>query len=180
MNDAIVLTLFFASIGLIIGFLAQRSRMCFVAGVRDYILVRDKELLIGLFSFLFTIWILTSIFYSLNILKIDMPQYCDSGNAVKQKIVEAKNSGFDLRSVRIIDLAEKNVNVSSLFNEFFYATVIGAFLIGLLSVFAGGCVLRQHVLCSQGNMDSLFYLIGFYAAVVIYYLFLSGFFSWIY
>lgn len=44
-------------IGLVIGFLAQRSRMCFVGGIRDFILVRDTELLKGLFAFGLTAWI---------------------------------------------------------------------------------------------------------------------------
>ena len=35
-------------IGLIGGFLGQRSRMCFVGGFRDFLLIRDKELLKGL------------------------------------------------------------------------------------------------------------------------------------
>ena len=34
--------------GIIIGFVGQRSRMCFVAGIRDWILVRDSFLLKGL------------------------------------------------------------------------------------------------------------------------------------
>ena len=38
-------------IGVIVGYLAQRSRMCFVGGIRDFILVRDTELLKGLIAF---------------------------------------------------------------------------------------------------------------------------------
>lgn len=44
-------------IGLAIGYLAQRSRMCFVGGLRDFILVRDTELLKGLLAFGITAWI---------------------------------------------------------------------------------------------------------------------------
>ena len=44
-------------VGLVIGFLAQRSRMCFVGGIRDFILVRDTELLKGLLAFALTAWI---------------------------------------------------------------------------------------------------------------------------
>ncbi len=51
---AAVATLF---IGLILGYLGQRSRMCFVGGVRDFILVRDTELLKGLMAFGLTAWI---------------------------------------------------------------------------------------------------------------------------
>lgn len=44
-------------IGLIFGYLGQRSRLCFVGGIRDYILVRDTYLLKGLLAFALTAWI---------------------------------------------------------------------------------------------------------------------------
>ena len=44
-------------IGLILGYLGQRSRMCFVGGIRDFILVRDTSLLKGLAAFALTAWI---------------------------------------------------------------------------------------------------------------------------
>ena len=44
-------------VGLLVGFLAQRSRMCFIGGIRDFILVRDRELLKGLLAFGLTAWI---------------------------------------------------------------------------------------------------------------------------
>jgi uncharacterized membrane protein YedE/YeeE len=49
-------------IGLILGYLGQRSRMCFVGGVRDFILVRDTYLLKGLVAFGLTAWIAFPLF----------------------------------------------------------------------------------------------------------------------
>lgn len=43
--------------GIVIGFVAQRSRMCFVGGIRDWLLVRDTFLLKGLISFGLVAWI---------------------------------------------------------------------------------------------------------------------------
>ena len=43
-------------IGAILGYMGQRSRMCFVGGVRDFILVRDTSLLKGLVAFGVTAW----------------------------------------------------------------------------------------------------------------------------
>jgi uncharacterized protein len=43
--------------GGILGYLAQRSRMCFVGGIRDFILIRDTYLLRGLIAFGLTAWI---------------------------------------------------------------------------------------------------------------------------
>jgi len=43
--------------GAVIGYLGQRSRMCFVGGIRDFILVRDTYLLRGLIAFGLTAWV---------------------------------------------------------------------------------------------------------------------------
>jgi uncharacterized membrane protein YedE/YeeE len=45
------------AIGVILGYLGQRSRMCFVGGIRDFILVRDSYLLRGLIAFGLTAWL---------------------------------------------------------------------------------------------------------------------------
>ena len=44
-------------IGVILGYAGQRSRMCFVGGIRDYLLVRDSYLLKGLIAFGLTAWL---------------------------------------------------------------------------------------------------------------------------
>lgn len=43
-------------IGVFLGYLGQRSRMCFVGGIRDFILVRDAYLLKGLIAFGIAAW----------------------------------------------------------------------------------------------------------------------------
>lgn len=45
------------TIGIVLGYLGQRSRMCFVGGIRDVILVRDTYLLKGLLAFGLTAWL---------------------------------------------------------------------------------------------------------------------------
>ncbi len=44
-------------IGIVLGYLGQRSRMCFIGGIRDFILVRDDYLLKGLLAFGLTAWV---------------------------------------------------------------------------------------------------------------------------
>jgi uncharacterized membrane protein YedE/YeeE len=44
-------------IGAVLGYLGQRSRMCFIGGIRDFILVRDTYLLRGLIAFGLTAWV---------------------------------------------------------------------------------------------------------------------------
>lgn len=45
------------TIGVVLGYLGQRSRMCFIGGIRDFILVRDTYLLKGLIAFGLTAWL---------------------------------------------------------------------------------------------------------------------------
>jgi len=45
------------AVGLIVGYLGQRSRMCTIGGLRDYVLVRDTELLKGVAALLVTSWV---------------------------------------------------------------------------------------------------------------------------
>ena len=169
--STVLFSLVFLGIGLAVGFLAQRSRMCFVAGLRDWILVKDTELLTGLFSFLATVWLLTSVLTALGLLHQGVPELgarVAAGGAVPggEPAVLLKNMG--------------GVPLSSLVNRFFFVTLAGGFLVGVFSVIAGGCVMRQHVLCAQGDRNALFYLVGFYGAVVVYYALLSRFFGWVY
>ena len=42
--------------GFVIGWLGQRSRMCFIGGYRDHLLVRDKQLLKGTLAFFLGAW----------------------------------------------------------------------------------------------------------------------------
>jgi len=45
------------ALGVIVGYLGQRSRMCSIGGLRDYVLVRDTGLLRGAAALLVTAWI---------------------------------------------------------------------------------------------------------------------------
>ncbi len=49
-------------IGFILGYLGQRSRMCFVGGIRDFMLVRDTYLLKGLIAFGLVAWLAFPVF----------------------------------------------------------------------------------------------------------------------
>ena len=44
-------------VGLIVGYLGQRSRMCTIGGLRDYVLVRDTALLKGVAAMLVSSWV---------------------------------------------------------------------------------------------------------------------------
>ena len=43
--------------GFVFGYLGQRSRLCFIGGIRDFIVVRDTYLLKGVIAFAITAWL---------------------------------------------------------------------------------------------------------------------------
>ncbi len=134
-------------IGLVAGFLGQRSRMCFIGGFRDLLLIRDKELLKGAISFFASAWLTIWILYLIGRIFPFLQQYTDVRLTEYPRIIEAVFSKFGLISF------------------------IGGFGLGLFSTLAGGCPLRQHVMAGQGRVGSLLYLGGFYIGILIYYFF---------
>ena len=138
-------------IGLVIGFLGQRSRMCFIGGFRDFLLVKDKELLKGTISFFVSVWLTI---YILNLIGYLFP--------ILKEITNVKLSNYP--------------SISNAFlSKFGVISIIGGFGIGLFSTLSGGCPLRQHVLAGQGRVESIVYLTGFYIGIVTYYLLIVRF-----
>jgi hypothetical protein len=176
--SAVLLSLAFLLIGLAVGFLAQRSRMCFVAGLRDWIIVRDTELLTGMFAFIATVWVLTSALGALGMLHRGVPLYGESAAGAASAAAAQAGAAQAAAAQAVARIAW--VSLPSRLGAFFWASLGGGFLVGVLSVIAGGCVLRQHVLCAQGDGNALFYRAGFYAAVPVYYGLLQRFFGWVY
>jgi hypothetical protein len=173
-------SLLFLGIGFLTGFLAQRSRMCFVAGLRNWILVRETELLAGLFAFLATVWVLTSALSALGLLHQGVPEFAAGDPGGEAMPAGESRAAVVAAAFLVHPGAALLPRLSSLIGNFFFATLAGGFLIGVISVIAGGCVLRQHVLCAQGERNSLFYLVGFYGATIVYYTVLGKVFAWVY
>jgi uncharacterized protein len=164
--------LFSIVIGLIVGYLAQRSRMCFVGGIRDFILVRDKALLRGFWSFLLTAWILYSILFSVGVIH---PEASTHSSVVQISAGEIGLSTF--QSSTLARIINRLFIIPPRLNLLALLLAIAGFSVGFLSILANGCPLRQHVLTAQGNIDSLMYLLGFYSAVIFYDFILSGLLS---
>jgi uncharacterized protein len=136
-------------IGLTIGFLAQRSRMCFIGGFRDFLLIRDKDLLKGLIAFFTSAWLTIWI---LKLIGVVFPKLYN--------ITNVKYSTYPSL-------------LNALLSKFGLVSLLGGLGIGFLSVLAGGCPIRQHVLAGQGRVGSFSYLAGFYIGIVIYYFILE-------
>jgi hypothetical protein len=53
----VIVSLSSLGLGLIVGYLGQRSRMCSIGGLRDFVLVRDTALLKGVGAMLVAAWV---------------------------------------------------------------------------------------------------------------------------
>ncbi|MEL7566780.1 MAG: YedE family putative selenium transporter [Dehalobacterium sp.] len=108
-------------VGLVVGFLAQRTRLCIAGGIRDAFLIRDFHLVSGFLAILIGTMVMNLIFGKFKL-------------------------GF----------AEQPIaHTSHLWN------FLGLYVVGLGSIFIGGCPLRQTVLAGHGNIDSAVTIIGF-------------------
>ncbi|MGI6686225.1 MAG: YedE family putative selenium transporter [Bacillota bacterium] len=108
-------------VGLLIGFLAQKTRLCIAGGIRDAFLIRDFHLVSGFLAILIGTMVMNLIFGKFKLGFVEQPI----------------------------------AHTSHLWN------FLGLYVVGLGSIFLGGCPLRQTVLAGQGNVDSAVTIIGF-------------------
>jgi len=112
---------------LLVGVVAQRTRLCLIGGIRDAVLLKDFHMLFAFIAILATVFI---------------------GNLV------TGNLKFGLEGQPVAH------------SEWIW-NIAGLYLVGLGSVFLGGCPLRQLVLAGSGNSDSSVTVIGFLVGAAI-------------
>lgn len=163
--------------GLIIGYLAQRSRMCFIGGMRDFVLVRDTYLLKGLVAFFVTAAILFPLANALGGDTLGYPWY---DREKSRAALELARDVFVFAACWIPD--DLLVAATEKFNKArgfalpgglmmsytLLTAIVGGLGIGFLSTLANGCPLRQHVLAASGNRSAWVYLGGFYLGALMF------------
>ena len=180
---ALKVSLVTAAIGLCLGFLGQRSRMCFIGGWRDFFLIRDTYLLKGFFAFL----IAAAVFYGIMDFKGEyLPNYpwfeqLDEMSAEILGDVQTIPDQCDLTPIPVIsDEAVAGITIGGItITGEILLMFFAAFGLGLFSTLANGCPLRQHVMAGSGNLSAWLYLLGFYIAVIFYNLFINDFLNYI-
>jgi uncharacterized membrane protein YedE/YeeE len=130
-------------VGFIAGFLGQRSRMCFVGGIRDLYLIKSTYLFKGLIAFLLAALIGYIIFNN----SVAFPWFIDKG--IMTAIPGAPCS-FGIPA--------------------YIGAIIGGLGIGFFAVLSGGCPFRNTVMTGEGNIHALFYIIGFFVGGVVFHL----------
>ena len=135
-------------VGFIAGFLGQRSRMCFVGGIRDLYLIRSSYLFKGLIGFLIAAFVGYIIFNN----GIAFPWVIENGVSTA------------------IPGAPCSIGTAA-----FVMAIIGGLGIGFFAVLSGGCPFRNTVLTGEGNKAALMYLLGFLVGAILFHLFVFGF-----
>lgn len=167
--------------GIIIGYMGQRSRMCFIGGVRDFIIVKDTFLLKGFISFLLTAIVLFMLLNSMGVYLKDYPWYAKKEMIPMVDYALQTNQPYlacEMPAGAIFGFAKNipGVNIGS-FTLSYTAIVmiLGSLSIGFFSTMANGCPFRQHVMAGSGNKSAWVYLLGFYAGIFVYNLFIHDF-----
>jgi len=117
-------------VGLVIGFLAQRTRFCTVGGIRDVILMRDFHLLSGVIAFLVAAFALNLVYGQFH-------------------------PGFTLGAD-----AEGKVVMQPAAHTTHWLNFAGMLLAGLSFTLAGGCPGRQVFLSGEGDGDAGVFVLG--------------------
>ena len=127
--------------GLLIGALAQRSRLCFAGGIRDMILFRSPHLLSGFVAVL------------AGVLAVNLfADFLPAGMFPANSPTGLFRPGFANQP------AAHDVHLWNF---------LAMALVGLGSVLLGGCPFRQLVLASHGNGDSVLAVAGMVAGAAI-------------
>lgn len=138
-------------IGLLIGFLGQKVRLCFIGGMRDLFLVRDTHQIKGLLGLIVGAAISYAIFSVIGGNVPSFPWFLSKGIT--------PITGDPLTTIASLPHV--------------ILAVAGGLGLGLFSVLAGGCPFRQHVMAAEGNKSAIAYIIGFYIAAVIFTLYIA-------
>lgn len=142
-------------LGILIGYLAQQSGFCSIGGIRDLILFKHTRLFFGYLALIVSAFV-SYLTFSL-IWSGEFPNFFWAiKNGITTPIPGAPGG---LANWAYIILA-----------------IIGGFGLGILGVFLGGCPLRQTVMGFEGNIKSLFFIVGMMIGAVIFHLWVA---SWV-
>lgn len=144
-----IVTLF---LGLIIGWLGQRSGFCSIGGFRDFFMFRHTRLLFGFLA------LIGGAFVGYLVFKLILPTafggfFWVLGNGLMP--VPGAPAGLTITGYIIL-------------------AIVGGIAVGLIGVLLGGCPLRQLVMTSEGNIKSLCFVIGMCVGSVVFAMWVSG------
>ncbi len=145
-------------LGLIIGWLGQRSGFCSIGGIRDFILFRQTRLLKGYVGLILSAFVFYLIFSFL------VPASFKGFFWVVDKFT----TGGDILTA--IGGAPAGLSIAATI----ICMIVGGIFVGIIGTLLGGCPLRQLVMTSEGNVKSGFFVIGMLLGAVFFTAFVGG------
>lgn len=139
-------------LGLVIGWLGQRSGFCSIGGFRDFFMFKHTRLLFGFLA------LIGGAFIGYLVFKIIFPTAFEGFFWVLGK------------GLMPVPGAPASLTVTA----YLLLAVVGGIAVGLIGVLLGGCPLRQLVMTSEGNIKSLAFVIGMCIGSVVYTAWVSG------
>lgn len=156
--------------GLIMGYLGQRSRMCFVGGMRDWYLVRDTYLIKGLFAFLISTLVWLAIFRFFSPALKTFPWVAHGMNVFSSHWA---SKGITAIPSRLLPIPGDPISWSPKVFSHIILAIIGGFGLGFFATLAGGCPFRQHIMAAEGSKSAITYLVGFIAGAILFHKFIA-------
>jgi len=154
-------------LGFLLGYLGQRARLCFIGGMRDYVLVKDVYLLKGLFGFFigaFLGFILFHYIIPCATLKT-FPWFINGAGVFLKKW---KTMGIQATPNPASPVPGDPITWSPIVIYHLFLALVGGAIVGFFSVLAGGCPFRHHVMAAEGSRSALTYIVGFAIGAVIF------------
>jgi uncharacterized membrane protein YedE/YeeE len=152
-------------LGFIFGYLGQRSRLCFIGGMRDWVLVKDTYLIKGLFAFMMAAVGGFVIFYFMSSAIKTFPWFLNGGAVFVKKW---STMGIEAIPGFMLPVPGDPITWSPKVFSHIILAIIGGLGVGFLSVIAGGCPFRQHVMAAEGSRSAIVYLLGFAMGAIVF------------
>jgi len=140
-------------LGLLIGYLAQRSGYCSIGGFRDYFLFRHTRLLSGYLALIAASFAGYLLFWLIT--PAAMEHFFWAVTSGPATPVPGAPGGLDTAAYLLF-------------------SVVPGFFVGFIAVLIGGCPIRQTVMASEGNYRAAWFFIGMCVGSVIFAALVSG------
>ena len=142
-----ILSLATLAMGMIIGYLGQRSGFCSTGSIQNFLITKDLRFLRETAAFTVAAVAGYFVMSSFGVMP-GFPAFARAEDPVS------------IYGACIDPYGGSNVP------GILVLTVAGGFGVGLFSVIAGGCPFRQHIRASEGDRGSVAFVMGFYLAAI--------------